>query len=307
MIQTVLATLYQVFVPISIPVIVGILLKRYQKLDTKPLLTLALYFLSPALIFETLTKAEISLNDVSQTLLFCIFNFIVLWAAAVAVSKILGLSAPQLAGLTLVSTLTNSVNYGLPLVLLAFGQLGLDKASVYVIIQMILVNTVGIYLAARSQFAMKDAFKSVFRLPSIYAAAAAVLVRMLDFPIPATVDKGIAMVSGAYSPIVLCVLGAQMISVQGGELLRNVQKAFWAGIGIRLLLSPLLAAIILLALRIQGTLFAVLLILASMPAAVNAVILAEKFDASPNFVSKCILWTTLASFLLLPVLIVLVK
>jgi predicted permease len=307
MIQSVLATLYQVFIPISIPVIVGILLRRYQNLDTKPLLILALYFLNPALIFESLLKAEVSFGDISQTVVFSIINFIVLWALALGISKLLKLSAPELAGLTLVSTLTNSVNYGLPLVLLAFGQLGLEKASVYVIIQMILVNTVGIFLAARSQFSIKDAIKSVFRLPSIYAAAAAILVRTLDITFPATLDKGITMISSAYAPVVLCVLGAQMISVRSGELQRNVQKAFWAGVGIRLLLSPLLAALILLAMGIENTLFSVLFILASMPAAVNAVILAEKFDASPNLVSKCILWTTLASFVVLPILIVLVQ
>jgi predicted permease len=44
-----------------------------------------------------------------------------------------------------------------------------------------------------------------------------------------------------------------------------------------------------------------------MPVAVNAVILAEKFGAVPNIVSKCILWTTLASIVLLPVLIELVR
>lgn len=44
MIQSVLSTLYQVIVPLSIPVIVGALLGRFKNLDTKPLLTLYLYF-----------------------------------------------------------------------------------------------------------------------------------------------------------------------------------------------------------------------------------------------------------------------
>jgi predicted permease len=60
---------------------------------------------------------------------------------------------------------------------------------------------------------------------------------------------------------------------------------------------------VLLALNITGTLFSVLLILASMPVAVNSVVLAERFGSSPSLVSRCIVWTTLASFLVLPVLI----
>jgi len=98
-----------------------------------------------------------------------------------------------------------------------------------------------------------------------------------------------------------------MASVNNAELDRSTQKAFWAGLGIRLLLSPIIAWFVLYILHVEGVLFSVLLILASMPVAVNAVVLSDKFNASPKLVSKCILWTTLASFIVLPILIVLVE
>jgi predicted permease len=101
--------------------------------------------------------------------------------------------------------------------------------------------------------------------------------------------------------------GAQMASVKISELERSVRTAFWADLVVRLLLSPLIACFGLYILNVKGTLHSVLFILSSMPVAVNAVILAETFHASSRFVSKCILWTTLASFIVLPVLIVLVK
>lgn len=116
------------------------------------------------------------------------------------------------------------------------------------------------------------------------------------------------MVSGAYSSVALFILGAQMVSVNAGSSGRAVytaasQKAFYAGMALRLVLSPLASALLLLIIGIHGTLFNVILILSSMPAAVNAVILAEQFDAAPKIVTRCILWTTLASFLVLPLLI----
>ncbi|OXM82848.1 AEC family transporter [Paenibacillus rigui] len=307
MMQSVIATLLQVIVPLSIPVIVGALLARYKNLETKPLLTLYLYFLSPAIIFETLTTAQLSFDEVYKTFVFSLLNLVVLWAAANGLGRLLRLPATETAGLTLVSTFTNSVNYGLPLVLLAFGKLGLDKASVYVIAQMVIVNTVGVYFAARSQFSIRGAVKSVFSLPAIYAALTAMLLRALDMHFPAGVEKGIAMISQAYSPVVLAILGAQMASVKKSDFDRSIQTAFWSGMSVRLLLSPLLACLVLYVLQVQGTLFSVLLILASMPAAVNAGILAERFNASPHMVTKCILWTTLASFIVLPVLIAIVK
>jgi hypothetical protein len=301
-----LTTLLQVMVPLSIPVIVGALLRKYLRLDTKPLVTLHLYFLSPALMLDMLTTAELTLEDVGQTLLFCLVNLVVMWGVAVLIGRLLKLEAPERAGLTLISTLTNSVNYGLPLILLAFGKAGLDKAAVYIVLQIILANTVGVYFAARSQFTIRGAIKSVFSLPSIYTAALAILLRALGWQLPGGVAEGVSMAAAAYSPVVLTVLGAQMISVAGAATAERLRKAFWAGLTVRMVLAPVITLAILYALNIRGVMFAVFFILSSMPVAVNAVVLAEKFDASPQMMAKCILWTTLASFAVLPVYIVLV-
>jgi predicted permease len=105
---------------------------------------------------------------------------------------------------------------------------------------------------------------------------------------------------------VLAILGTQMAYVKIFKLESSIKKASYAGLTIRLLLSPLAACLAMLILGISGLLFSVLFILASMPVAVNAVILAEKFNASPKLVSTCILWSTFASFLILPILIMLV-
>lgn len=307
MIQDVLLTLYQVIVPLSLPVIVGALLGRFKNLDTKPLMTIYLYFLTPALILNTLATAEISFDDIYKTLSFSLLNLCFLWVIANILGKLLKIAPSEVSGLTLVSTFTNSVNYGLPLVLLAFGQIGLDKASVYVIGQMIIVNTVGVYFAARSQFSVKNAVKSVFSLPAIYAALLALVLRLFNLHMPVEVATGVAMVAGGYSPVVLTILGAQMVKVSSLPSERKERSTFWTGMIVRLVLAPLVACLGLTILHIDGILFSVLLILASMPVAVNAVVLAERFDASPALVSKCILWTTLASFIVLPLLIVLVK
>lgn len=210
-------------------------------------------------------------------------NLLFLWLVSVVLGRLLKLAPPEAAGLTLISTFTNSVNYGLPLVLLAFGQLGLDKASVYVIVQMVIVNTIGVYFAARSQFNVKSAVKSVFALPAVYAALLALLLRALGLQLPQELASGVSMVAGAYSPVVLAILGAQMVRVQAGHTERNVQLAFWTGLSVRLLLSPLIALLVLLLLNISGTLFSVLLVLASMPVAVNSVVLAERFGSSPHW------------------------
>lgn len=224
MIQIVLSTLLSVIVPLSIPVIAGFLLGKFMKLETKPLSTLYLYFLSPAMILDTLLKAQLSWHDVAQTAAFSILNLLLLWGIAQLAGKIFRLSTPETAGLTLISTLTNSANYGLPLILLAFGQLGLDKASVYVVIQMIMVNTIGVYFAARSEFSVQSAVKSVFSLPAIYAALLAMGLRLLDWHLPLGIQSGVSMIAAAYSPVVLAILGTQMAYVRIFKLESSIKK-----------------------------------------------------------------------------------
>jgi predicted permease len=307
MFESILSTLVGVIAPLSLPVLGGAALTRWKRFETKQLLTVVLYILSPGIIFHTLTTAQVSLDDVTNSVLFSLLNMGLLWGMAKAFSAAFSLPASETAGLTLVATLTNAVNYGLPLVLLAFGQLGLDKASVYVVIQMFLVNTLGVYMAARSSFSGKNALKSVFTLPAIYAAALAFLFRATGFHLPAGLTKGVAMIAQSYSPMVLIVLGAQMAGVKTERIGEAANRAFWAGMVIRMLLSPLAALLVVSLLGIDGILRAVLIVEASMPVAVNAVILADRFDAAPKTVSKGILWSTLASFAALPLLIALLK
>jgi len=306
LIQEILSTLGSVSVPILIPVVGGVLLARFRQLNTGPLLTVVLYILTPAIIFTNLVSAEITAEDLVSVSLFTVSNLMFLWLTAKLLSRALRLSEPESAGLTLVSTISNSVNYGLPLVLFAFGQAGLEKATVYVVLMIIIVNTFGIYLAARSHFSARDAVKSVFSLPAIYAVLAALIVRWTGIQLPEGIDTGISLLAAAYSPIVLIVLGTQMMRIEPSAISSEGKRSFWTGMAVRTLLAPLVAILICFILGIDGLLRAVLVVEASMPVAVTAVILADRFHAAVRTVSLSILWSTLLSFLILPVLIVLV-
>ncbi|HWQ78387.1 MAG TPA: hypothetical protein VN381_06205, partial [Anaerovoracaceae bacterium] len=61
MIHSVLTTMVQVIVPLSIPAIAGAVLVRLKGLETKNLLTLVLYFLLPCMVFDTIFNAQLVL------------------------------------------------------------------------------------------------------------------------------------------------------------------------------------------------------------------------------------------------------
>ena len=307
MFAEIITTLFDVIVPLSLPVIAGVLLSRFGKLEIKPLLNFVLYYITPFLIFDTLMEARLSREDVYLTVAYSLLNLILLAVAANLLGKLFKLPANDIAGLTLISSFTNSVNYGIPLTLLAFGQLGLEKAAIYIVMQMVMMHTLGIFFAARSHFTIKNAMKSVFALPAIYAVLLALVLRTFDLTLSGGLSTGVSMIADSYPPIVLAILGAQMANVKTESITRNTRITFWTGMSMRLLIAPLIALLCLNLLDIEGIMFSTLLVLSCMPVAINAGILAEKFDASPKVLTKTILWTTLLSFVVLPVLIVLVK
>ena len=77
-------------------------------------------------------------------------------------------------------------------------------------------------------------------MPTIYAAVIAVIMRSSGSSLPEALDGGVSMMAAGYSPIVLAILGAQMLWPKGATApwQPNVRKAFWAGLVARLAAAP---------------------------------------------------------------------
>ena len=150
MISSFLATIYGVFLPISPPSSAEHCSSDSRALKPRVFSALSLYVLSPALIFETLEKASITSNEVTVTVAFCFVECDRAMGAECHGRQNAGLVPDREIGARLDHYFTNSVNYGFRPACLRASRA--DKASVYVIVQIIIMNTLGVYLAARSHF-----------------------------------------------------------------------------------------------------------------------------------------------------------
>ena len=66
----------------------------------------------------------------------------------------------------------------------------------------------------------------------------ALLFRVLHLSLPSGIESGVSMIAEAYSPVVLAILGVQMMNVKTERLDRTTQTTFWTGMGIRLIVAP---------------------------------------------------------------------
>ncbi|WP_237699992.1 AEC family transporter [Alicyclobacillus acidocaldarius] len=80
-------------------------------------------------------------------------------------------------------------------------------------------------------------------------------------------------------------------------------KTYGWGVALRVVMVPVAARLLLLALGIHGLLASVLFVEASMPAAVNTVALASRYDVAEEWTSMVVAITTALSFVYLPLVI----
>ena len=104
----------------------------------------------------------------------------------------------------------NAGNYGLPVVLFAFGQNALGYASLFFVINAGLTYTLGTLIASMSTMSFGKALVNLIKLPLIYAMLLAVLFIYTGWKIPLPLERATKLLGDASIPSMLVLLGLQL-------------------------------------------------------------------------------------------------
>ncbi|WP_407570067.1 AEC family transporter [Deinococcus altitudinis] len=283
-----LAALLNVMVPVALVAAIGYLLARRLKLDQDTVARLSLYALTPALAFDTILNAQVAAREAATLTL----AFLLTWAVTVTLSGLVGRRWPLQTRRSVMasSTIWNSGNLGLPIALFAFGQSGLERALV-----VFLTGVIGTYILGpaiyNSGAGWRGSLRAILGLPVLWAALAALVWRVSGVGVPLGVSRGVHLLSQATLPLVLLSLGIQLGAA--GKLSITPPMVFASGV--RLIVGPLAAFGISLLLGLRGQPLAVLVLSASMPTAVNALLLAREYGGDAQTVAGVVLVTTLGA------------
>jgi predicted permease len=195
-------------------------------------------------------------------------------------------------GMMLSTVFMNAGNYGAPLIAFAFGDTAFAYSIVFMVIQTMLMNTVGVYIANSANMDAADAFRTVLRMPVFYALLAGILFQLTGIPIGATYYEALDMLASAAIPVVMIILGMQLARI---SVKRMDWKLVSAGTFLRLIFAPALAYVITLLLQTSDTLTTVLVVSTAMPSAATMAMISVQFDSNPQLVSSITLVTTLLS------------
>jgi predicted permease len=295
---------FDVVLPVIVVALLGGAVGRWRGIPIPPLSGLVFYLFGPALVFDSMSKTELSAELGLKILAVMAVTLLAMFVVASAWSTFRRHDPGLRAGFALAATSPNVGNMGLPVSALAFGDLGLQVAVVNFVAGAVLVNSAGIAIA--SMAVRRDAWSALitpFKYPYLYAAGLGILVKTLEVNLPTAIEAPVASMAGATIPIMLVVLGLQLRNVADHEDLVDT-IAVNAG---RLLIAPIAAWATATVLGLEGVERGTLVILAAMPVAVITTILATEFRARPDFVTRVVITSTLASILTLTVLIDLVR
>jgi malate permease and related proteins len=277
--------------PIFVVAAVGFALARLLEADVRTLSRVTFNALSPCLVFHLIASSSLGAGDLGRMLAFTLLVILVIGLIARLLAWPLGLDRATTAAFLIVVMFSNNGNYGLPVVLFAFGKDALAHAAVYFVANAAATYTVGVFLASAGRKSVFQAIRGVFKVPAVWGVIAASLVIGLGIHLPDAVLRPIELLSGAALPVMILVLGMQL--ERSGRPDRPGLVALAAVL--TLVVTPLVAVGAAHLLGLVGPARQAAILQSGMPSAVLTTILALEFDVAPSFVTATVMLSTLVS------------
>jgi hypothetical protein len=277
--------------PIFIVAGVGFAVARVLKADVRSLSRVTFNALSPCLVFHLLVTSSLSAADFGRMTALAIVVILGIGLVARLVTLPLRLDRAMTSAFLIVVMFSNSGNYGLPVVLFAFGRDALAHATVYFVANAVATYSLGVFLASAGRRSFGQAARGVLRVPAVWGVVAAGAVLGLGLHLPPAVMRPVELLSGAALPTMLLVLGMQL---ERGARPERPGLVALAGV-LTLVVTPVLAIGASHLLGLTGVARQAAIVQSGMPSAVLTTILALEYDVTPSFVTACVLTSTLAS------------
>jgi malate permease and related proteins len=275
-------------IPVFLLIAAGFVFAHWKKINLTSVTEIIVYLGTPSLVFSSLAGKPLFATDIAVLsagilLIFAIVGFFIRLYFLVSGFSSRGFALPTL--------FMNAGNMGIPLALFAFGQPGLQRATLMFVIITFLQYSLGIYiLNGRSNWT------EIFRLPLIYAALAGLSVNLAQISLPELLMRPIIMLGQVTIPIMLISLGYRLHeveSLQWGHALGGALARIGGGFAAANVAVHLIGA--------EGVNRQVLLLYGALPAAVVNFVLTEKYRQDPALAASIVVISTFISIFTIPV------
>ena len=272
-----------------------------------------LFFALPCMLFQFGAKTPIAqLLDASAFFMY-LFCALVMVAFVVAVTLNKRFGWNDAAFGALVGAFPNTGFMGVPLLVALLGTAAAGPAIVTIVIDMVITTSLCIALSRLDgagqqgvSQAAKNALLGVVKNPLPWAILLGTLFSAFQIELPGPVEKTVALLGDAASPVALFTIGA--VLARSPKIAHHEQhgpltwKDYVPVALIKLFLHPLLVlavglAVISMGVPIDAFALKVMVLVAALPSASNVAMLSERFGADNGRIARIILVSTAAAFL----------
>ena len=282
--------IYQIF-GIIFPVVAIVLVGYFYATKFQPNMetanTINMNIFLRALMFSVLSKESFEIQNYQllaiSGVIVILGSGILAWIVAKALSINIKTFVPPM-------MFNNTGNIGLPLAVLAFGEIALGAAVVLFAIEMLLHFTFGAYILSKN-----TNFMSIFRSPILIATLAGLSVNIIDFELWLPITQMIDLLGQAAIPLLLFTLGTRLIGINFGDWKLGVLGSF---------LCPLSGLVVILIVvqffELEHLHYQQLIIFSVLPPAVLNHMMAEKYQQQPETVASIVMIGNIGSLIVLP-------
>lgn len=273
--------------PLAVIVFIGFIYARKYETDMRIPNRLNMDIFLPALIFAVMASESFDLDTYAILSLGALVTVFGSGVISLPIARALGLSAKTFVPPMMFN---NCGNLGLPLALLAFGELGLAAMMAMFLVSNTLHFTLGSYIVSGSASPRK-----ILLNPMILATILGLIWNLLDLPFPEFIQLPLRMLGDIAIPLMLVSLGVRMNGID----LSNWKIGIYGA-----LLSPLTSLVFAipfaLVLDLSAEFTAYLVLFSAMPPAVLNYLVAERYNLNPNAVASIVMIGNMASLIIVP-------
>lgn len=298
--------LASVFVDVVAPVFaivaLGYFLGPRLGLDARTLSRAAYSVFVPAFTFDVIARSRVPLASAGRMAAYAVVTHLAFGAIAWLAARALRRPRDVTAAYVMLAVFGNVGNFGLALIQFRLGDAALVPATMYFVVVLLTSFVVCVGVAAWTRGGGVSAVASVFRTPALVVAVPAVLLSWKQVELPLAVSRSVGLLGAAMIPTMLFALGIQL--TQTRALRPSGDMAAVAAI--RLVVAPLVAALLAAPFGISGLERAAGIMQSGMPAAILVSIIAIEYDVAPGFATGAVFFSTVVSLPTLTVLLSLV-
>ena len=287
----VLNVFLDIVMPVVLVILCGMALCHFKKTSIEPISQAALYLFSPALVLLGMADTDLPLESMGKIVAFGVLLTAAMYVIVRIVGFTLRLDSAAQSSILLAVLVMNAGNLSLPIVSLAFGDAGLDRALVLFAVIALAAATLGVWIAARGEHGGLASLKAVLQQPISYAAVGGLALNLLDIDLPPMALNATELLANAAFPAMLLVLGGNLMQHRGIAEWRTVAIA----VSLRLWVGLAVGYGLLLLLGVDELTRNALLVTASAPTAVVVIVISTEFNARPAVTTGAVVVSTVLS------------